>query len=55
MRKIKVEEMFRSWIANYGRILSGKQRDGLISLYRMLFGDGLDEWLTGRRLLINSG
>lgn len=55
IRKIKVEEMFRSWIANYGRILSGKQRDSLISLYRMLFGDGLDEWLTERRLLMNSG
>lgn len=50
-RMLKVEEMFRSWIANYSRTMSQKQTCGLIQLYRELFGDGLDAWMRERGLL----
>ena len=47
-RLLKVEEMFRSWIANYAPMLSGRQRAQLIELYRTLFGGGLDTWMKSR-------
>ena len=47
-REIKVAEMFRSWIANYGKVMSRQQRENLIQLYRNLFGKGLDEWMKLR-------
>ena len=50
-RLVKVEEMFRSWIANYGPMLSNKQRENLIKLYRELFKGGLDEWLKKRKFM----
>lgn len=50
-RLLKVEEMFRSWIANYSRTMSQRQTCGLIQLYRELFGDGLDAWMRARCLL----
>lgn len=50
-RLVKVEEMFRSWIANYGPMMSNKQRENLIKLYRELFKGGLDEWLKNRKFM----
>ena len=50
-RMIKVEEMFRSWIGNFGKVMSRQQRDGLILLYRNLFGNGLDKWFETRRFI----
>jgi len=50
-RHLKVEEMFRGWIANYYRMLSNKQRTRLIELYRSLFGGGLDQWMKLRLIM----
>jgi len=46
--KEKAEELFRTWIANYREILSRKQRENIIKLYRQLFGGGTDEWMKTR-------
>lgn len=51
VKKNKIEEMFRSWIGNYISVMSNKQVFGLISLYRQLFGDGLDKWFQKRKIL----
>ena len=51
IRMLKIEEMFRSWIANYGNVMSKVQRIGMVNLYRDLFGKELDKWLTKRGLL----
>ena len=51
IRHSKVAEMFRSWIANYGKMMSWKQRTQMIGLFRELFGEELDEWMTARKLL----
>lgn len=53
-RLIKVEEMFRSWIANYGTVMSKKQRNNLIALYQEQLGNGIDEWLLKRGLIERS-
>lgn len=50
-RLVRVEEMFRGWIANYYRMLSNKQRTRLIELYRSLFGGGLDQWMKLRLIM----
>jgi len=47
----KVEELFRSWIVNYSKVMSKIQAQNMISLYRELFGGGLDEWMRIRHLL----
>lgn len=49
-RHLKVEEMFRAWIANYSRLLSRRQRAQLIELYQTLFGGGLDLWMKTRHI-----
>ena len=49
-RAEKVEEMFRSWIANYSPLLSNLQREGLVKLYQNLFGGGLDQWMKMRNI-----
>lgn len=49
-REVKVTEMFRSWIANYGPQLSKRQRAGLVRLYQNLFGGGLNPWLKMRNI-----
>jgi hypothetical protein len=49
-RAEKVEEMFRSWIANYSPLLSNLQREGLVTLYQNLFGGGLDQWMKMRNI-----
>ena len=43
----KIESLFRSWIRNYGRYMSQLQLTHTITLYRNLFGNGLNEWLKG--------
>ena len=53
-REVKVEEMFRSWIGNYGKLMSAKQLTNMIALYRHLFGNALDEWFISRKLLKGS-
>ena len=50
-RIVKVEELFRSWIGSYNQVMSKKQKENLVLLYRSLFGNGLDEWLRKRGLL----
>lgn len=50
-RHLKVEEMFRAWIANYSKLLSRRQRAQLIELYRTLFGGGLDLWMKTRHIM----
>lgn len=50
-RLVKVEEMFRSWIANYRKVMSKQQTYNMVNLYRELFGGGLDIWMTERKLL----
>lgn len=47
----KVEELFRSWIGNYGKIMSKRQTINIVTLYRSLFGGGLDEWMKDRHIL----
>lgn len=47
-RQCKVEEMFRSWIANYGLMMSKEQRKRIVELYQQLFGGGLDLWMKKR-------
>ncbi len=49
-RAVKVTEMFRSWIANYGPQLSKRQRAQLVSLYQNLFGGGLNSWMQMRNI-----
>lgn len=50
-RLLKVEEMFRGWIANYAFLMSRFQRERLIELYRTLFGGGLDSWMKLRLIM----
>lgn len=40
----KIESLLRSWIMNYERYMSRLQITNIISLYRNLFGNGLDEF-----------
>lgn len=46
----KVEQMFKSWIANFCQYMSKKQIEGIILLYRELFGNNLDKWLMERNI-----
>lgn len=50
-RKEKVDMMFCPWVAEYGPMMSKKQRGNLIALYRELFKGGMDKWLKERKLL----
>lgn len=49
-RLVRVEEMFRSWIANYSPLMSKKQKENLVTLYQNLFGGGLDQWMKLRAI-----
>lgn len=50
-RLCKAEEMFRSWIANYGKYMSKQQLQNMVNLYRELFGGGLDQWMTAHGIM----
>ena len=50
VRMTKIEGLFRSWIANYSKYMSKMQVRNMIGLYRELYGDGLDAWLSDRGL-----
>ena len=47
----RAEELFRSWIGNFRRVMSKVQISGMVDLYRNLFGEGLDTWLMKKNLL----
>lgn len=50
VRKSKIESLFRSWIANFGRYMSKKQVANMVTLYRTLYGGGLDQWMKQRNI-----
>ena len=50
-RQEKVDEMFRSWIANYKKYMSKKQITNMVNLYRALFGGGLDQWMKAHSIM----
>lgn len=41
----RAEELFRSWIGSYKKVMSRRQIRNMVTLYRDLFGGGLDQWL----------
>lgn len=45
------EELFRSWICNFRKVMSKKQIESIVNLYRDLFGFGLDNWFIERKLI----
>lgn len=47
----KAEDLFRSWLCNYRKVMSKQQVNNMVWLYRCLFGVGLDPWLESRNLL----
>lgn len=47
----RVEEMFRSWICGYRKVMSKFQIKNIIKLYRELYGEGLDIWMEQRCLI----
>ena len=42
----RAPEVFRSWIGNYKKVMSKRQIKNIITLYRDLYGGGLDQWLN---------
>lgn len=50
-RLSKVEEMFRSWIANYSKYMSKRQISNMVNLYRELFGGGLNQWMKAHNIM----
>lgn len=48
--KWRIKQMFKSWIANFCQYMSKKQIEGIILLYRKLFGNNLDKWLMERNI-----
>lgn len=50
VRLEKAESLFQSWIANYSRYMSKKQTKNLITLYRELFGEGLNQWMKTKSI-----
>lgn len=46
----KAEEVFRSWMGNYAKVMSKVQRQNIVKLYRDLFGEGLDIWMKTKHL-----
>ena len=50
VRFIKVENLFKSWIATYSRYMSKKQLSNMIALYQCLFGGGLNKWMSKRNI-----
>ena len=51
VRKEKIESLFRSWISNYRGYMSKIQVSNMVTLFRNLYGGGLDEWMKKRGLL----
>ena len=41
----RAEELFRSWIGSYKKVMSKRQIRNMVTLYCDLFGGGLDQWL----------
>lgn len=46
----KVSAMFQSWIKGFCPYMSKRQCDGVIDLYKNLFGHGLDNWLIEKQV-----
>ena len=42
----RAPEVFRSWIGNYKKVMSKRQISNIVTLYRNLYGGGLDQWLN---------
>lgn len=50
-RQEKVESLFQSWIGNFHIYMSNKQIINMMTLYKDLFGGGLDQWMKTKHIV----